>query len=485
MAARRVVPSVVPPSVVHPGHDGRRAGARLALFLTVLLVVLSLPVPASALEEPFLRWDFVDQRFRSDLRERPVEREWESPEASQVQLAVVAVDPWGDRTVDYPVHFLPEEDGLASEGPGVAALEARTALPLPRGFGFAGGVQATNTASTVDQAEVTEAEFSWRGDRHRWGVGRSKLRWGAGTSGSLLAGRSAPPRWQLRWRTERALQVPTFGWGPLRGRTWTGSTFLAYLDDDHRQIPDPLLFGHRLGFQPWAWCELNVTRTILFGGEGRTGRLDLPAVLDILLGHNENRVGDRPPGDSDQMASYELRLRMPPAWLPEGLEGVDLYWEYAGEDMIHFPIPSAVAHQIGALARIRGWTFGVDLVETVTGGVNRWYDHYLVYGPMDHTYSGFPLGHSIGGDAELLEVSAWSPPGDLRGRIQFRIEEYGFFRETTRTFHVAELSGRARAHRRLVVELSVLRGWRAAEGSTERAPDREKSRVDFRLTWVP
>lgn len=454
-------------------------------LLAAFLLGLATPLAAFALEEPFLRWDYVDARFRTDLRQRPVEREWESPETSEIQLAVIAADPWGDRTIDYPSHFLPEEDGLATDGPGVTALDARTKLPLAPGFGFTGGFQGSTVSSTVDQAELNEAELFWHGERHRIGLGRSKLRWGAGTSGSLLAGRSAPPRWQLRWRTDRVLEVPTFGWSALRGRTWSGSAFLAYLNDESRQISDPLLLGHRLSVQPWSWFEFSLTRTILFGGDGRTSRLTLPRIVDILLARNENLGVDGSPTDSDQRASYELRLRVPREWLPALLDGVDLYWEYAGEDMVDFPIPSAVAHQMGGLVRVRDWTLGLDFVETETGA-NRWYDHFVAYGPMAYTYSGFPLGHSIGGDARLYEVTLWSPPGDLRGRVQLRSERYGFFQAaSTRDFRGVELAGQVRANRRLTVELSALRSWRTAEGSTERAPDREKLRVDFRMVWVP
>ena len=434
----------------------------------------------------------------SDLRSFPMEREWESADTTAIQAVLFLLDPDGGAPASQvPADFvasaeaeqdrvvLAEEDGVATSKSALAGVEGRWGRLLGPRFRIQAGLQiiTDHRSGAVEKLQIAETGVAWEGERHRWALGRTKLRWGAGASGSLLAGGTAPPRWQVRWRTERALRVPTFGWAALDDVTWTGSFFLAHLDDTFREIDDPLLLGHRLSVQPWSWFAVTGTRTILFGGAGRTSRLDAGGILDILLARNENLRGDRPPSDSDQRASLELRLRPNVSALGTSWEGLELFWEYAGEDINRLPLPSAVAHQMGLMTRVGGWTLLVEGVETITG-VNRWYDH-VVYGQDAYAYRQFLLGHSLGADARMRSGTVWSPPGRTRGRIRFEREEFGFFRSERGSRSTYELAVRTEFQTGVGAELIL--AHTSADGSlrVKRAPGWAHNQVELRFDWAP
>lgn len=306
---------------------------------------------------------------------------------------------------------LPEEDGLRLGGTPLSAVEAGAVLSRGR-WSARGALRMLSPSEGPVRGSVQEASLARLGERHGLLIGRSPRRWGGSAQGSLLLGRSAPPLWQASWATRRALAVPLV---PALG-TWTGESFLAYLDDEARVVPHPLLTGHRLGWQPASWLEIAGARTILFGGRGRTRRLTLGDLGNIFLGRRENlEVGERGRPDSDQRAAFELRGVLPPRVAGRlGLDGAEVVYEYAGEDMIDPPLPAAVGHLVAASAARSGWTARLEFAETVSR--NRWYDRHVVYGDA-HFYRGFPLGMSFGPDVESSWLALWSPPGPFRVRL--------------------------------------------------------------------
>src|SRR5690606_30506772 len=266
---------------------------------------------------------------------------------------------------------------------------------------------------------VQELALRWNGGRYAVSLGKSRPRWGAGQSGALLLGRSAPPRWQIHGWTRRPLAIPWVG------TKWSGSVFLSPLEDPHSEIPDPLLFGQRLSWHPTEWLELSGTRTILFGGEDRTSRLTPRDLWHIFTGTRENLPRqERSIADSDQRASFTIRAEAPEVsriWKP--LERLEGFYEYAGEDMLHPPLPSAVAHHMGVAAQLHGWAASAEYAETVTG-FNRWYFH-IIYGREAYAYRGFLLGIPQGGDSRTHRWSLWTPDAGVRGRITRMQETFG------------------------------------------------------------
>ncbi|MDM7915348.1 MAG: capsule assembly Wzi family protein, partial [Candidatus Eisenbacteria bacterium] len=284
-------------------------------------------------------------------------------------------------------------------------------------------------------SDVYKRQLVWSRGRTEVRAGLTRLFWGDGNEGSLLLGRTAPAFDRLSIRTIRPW---TFG-GSRSAARFHASLFLGYLEERDRVVPYPLLHGQRLEWEPAGWAKLSLARTILFGGSGRTEKLTLRDIGDILLGRNENRVGPRSAADSDQKASIGLELRTPREWL-EGkwFEGARLFWEYGGEDSFQGPLPTAVAHHYGLSALVAGWTVLAETAET-WDDANDWYEDHLVYGERDYYYRGYVMGHPMGGDAVSVHASLWSPPWNQnRAQLWWRLRtihspEPGAHRERSAT----------------------------------------------------
>jgi hypothetical protein len=423
--------------------------------------------PARALEPPSFRWDAWSRRPVASVREHPDTYWWipvdsGAPGRLETGAARNAGLVWGWLPVQtlVSVHdaagsagqrkvLVPEEDGVAvrdhlwagaSSGVGASFRESWTgAVQL-----LAAAQDGGPWRGRLEQLRVTRS-----GARHRFTVGRSAIRWGAGIQGSLLLGRSARPRWQLRWGTVRPLRIPFTGG---RGGSW----------------------------QPSDWLELTGTRTVLFGGKDRTDRLNLGGLWNILIARNENLRGPRPPSDSDQRASFEARLHLP--WLTRfwtDLEGLEIFWEYGGEDLGDQGLPTAVAHHYGAIAVVRGWTGMIEYADTVTGR-NRWYSH-TVYGHA-YYYQGLPLGLPQDGDSWSLWSGVWSPEAPLRLRLSRTEQLFGIFSGARERRVGWELAVRGRLTPRLLAEGSLARTRRVGPGRENSAPGFLEDQFLLRLT---
>lgn len=254
-------------------------------------------------------------------------------------------------------------------------------------------------------------------------LGKARRRWGTGELGNLLLGRSAPPRWQVGVsRSRRGSPDPRLS---LDSRSdlagWDADLFLSYLDDDHRTIPDPLLAGHSVSLAPRSWIEVTVARTILFGGEGRTGRLTARDLWNIALARNENVRGARGPGDSDQKVSYRAACALPRDRAARiGLDQARAFYEYAGEDALKNLVPTARARHFGASLQRGGNHLAVEYASTHTGA-NRWYSH-TIYRDA-YFYRGLPLGLPMGGDARAYYVHLRPAPWSLiAGRRSLQVD---------------------------------------------------------------
>lgn len=453
----------------------RRAHAAGVLVLALLLRAAS----ASALEPETFRWSYTTEQIRSGVRDHTGSlRPLDAPSLGSGRFrrlplqAALGLRDAGRRAV------WPEQDGIrvgdspffAAQGGGEASLTGAWRL---RGEALAlfGG----DGPSTL---RLQQGYLARLGSDHTLVFGKSIVRWGNGLAGSLLLGRSAPPRWQIRWRTAHPFDLPG---SARRFGTWQGESFLSYLDDAHRRVPDPLLHGLRLSWEPSDWLQISGSRTILFGGKDRTGRLKFVDLWNILAARGENTEGIPSARDSDQRASFEIRLHLP--WLVErlpGLEGAEAFMEYAGEDMLHPPLPSAVGRTNGGGVVYRGWTGCVEYFDTATAR-NRWYDNHSVYGES-HFYRGYPLGLALGPDAKMFWVGIWSPPGPLQASIKGGRQRLGIFTERNEKRVTGAVALRAAAGERVVLETEVGAEDRSGGAVEPSAPPPVRLLAVLRLT---
>lgn len=304
------------------------------------------------------------------------------------------------------------------------AQEARASLGFGWALGLGGRLHLGD--GRLSGGRWIERHLVRCGEKSELLIGRTRGFWGDGHSGSLLLGRTAPPLEMIRLRSARPWLVPGLG---ERGRV-QASIFLAYLDDRYRHIPYPLLQGMRIEWEPVSFLRLNATRTILFGGAGRTEKLKTDDLWDIWWGRGENTVGVRDASDSDQKASLGFELRLPPGLrLGPWLTGARFFYEYGGEDSFQGILPTAPAHHFGGSLTARGWTGFIELLET-TDDANTWYTNHTVYGPGSYFYRGYNMGHPFGPDARGGELRIWSPPLG-RNRVQGWFRTRGTWDRTT------------------------------------------------------
>jgi hypothetical protein len=228
-------------------------------------------------------------------------------------------------------------------------------------------------------------------------TGREALWWGPGYHGALLMSDNAEPFDLVRLANPAPYVLP-WVFGRLGPASFTA--FATRLDDD-RVIARPYLAGLRAEFRPLPALGIGLSRTAIFGGDGRP--VDAGTIWDVFMARDE----DEPDGPGNQLASVDLTAAMP--W---PLQPMLLYAEAGGEDEAGF-LPSKAAYLAGVyLPGILPGVTGLENIEVraeyadnyIGGKSGYWYQHYI-YG-SGYTYRGDMIGHHMGSEAEGLFVEA-------------------------------------------------------------------------------
>ena len=219
-------------------------------------------------------------------------------------------------------------------------------------------------------------------------VGREPMWWGPGFRGALLLTDNAQPFDLVRVEPNRPWRLK-----------WVGATsvhfFVTRLESD-RAIPRPYLAGLRLAFRPYPLLEFGLTRTAMFGGEGRP--LTPNVIWDVIRGRGENDQNNNP---GDQLAGADVTVRVP--W---HRQPVALYLEWGGEDHAKW-LPSHPAVVAGLyLPKIAGssrWELRAEYADNAFANVpGVWYQHAIYQ--SGYTYHEFVIGHPMGTDARVLTL---------------------------------------------------------------------------------
>lgn len=231
-------------------------------------------------------------------------------------------------------------------------------------------------------------------------AGKIPAWWGPGNDGSLIRGDASIPvtGFTMQRDTQTAPTNQYLNWvGP-----WQYQLFAGQLDD-YEAIPDAKLFGARLTASPWEWLEVGASRTFMWGGEGRPESFS--SFGDAILGTKDNEAiaGNTDDDPANQLGGFDAKIQLAPLLnVP-----ASVYGQYVGED------------EAGGLPAKNMYLAGVDYASEAYGkpyqlyaeyadtrssgevkGVS--YDHFLY---TDGYYQhGYPLGHSLGGDAESVSV---------------------------------------------------------------------------------
>ena len=246
-------------------------------------------------------------------------------------------------------------------------------------------------------------------------AGQIPTYWGPGHDGSLIRGDASRPVYGVTAQRaqQNAFETPWLSWiGP-----WQYQAFAGQLDD-YSAIPDAKLIGLRLTAQPTPYLELGASRSIQWGGEGRPESFS--SLWDAFIGNKDNG-GTGKADPSNQVAGFDARLNLQPlVQVP-----VSLYGQYIGEDEAGgLPAKSMYLAGVDYSSSVNNMPYQLytEWVDTRTNGDAKGisYNHSIY---TDGYYQhGYPLGHALGGDAQMVSVGGnirIDPLNRLNGRVLF------------------------------------------------------------------
>lgn len=260
----------------------------------------------------------------------------------------------------------------------------------------------TNNNVNLDGSYIATNIGNWSlyaGAIDRW--------WGPGQDNTLLLSSNARPMVSagLRRNEPKAFKNKWLSWiGP-----WTWDMFIANMGND-RHIPDALMAGMRLGFEPVNNLEVGFSRTMQLCGQGRPCDFDIWTNALIAVGDLENTGTLNEPGN--QLASIDLSYSI--SFRDKSLK---LYAEGTAEDE-HFIVPFQYSRLIGSSLVMPIGNEGDNLTLNAelsdSGNVRAWlfgerragimYEHRIYR--TGHRYDGRTLGHSFDNDSKLASISA-------------------------------------------------------------------------------
>jgi hypothetical protein len=227
-------------------------------------------------------------------------------------------------------------------------------------------------------------------------AGKDSMSWGPGHGGMIMSNNAYPFK-MMKISNPGPISLPWIlrSLGPAKV-VW----FLTKLEKD-RPIPKPYLTGMRVEFKPHPAVEIGLSRTMIFGGEGRSS-YDLADYFKAFIGSNEALSGNQ---ENDQLAGFDVSVLLPvDSFLPAG--NVKLYTEWIGED------------EAGGLPMDFGRIFGAkfyDIFKTgktdltieyadnhVPGKPNVFYNHYIYQ--TGYSYKDRIIGHYMGTDSKDLFI---------------------------------------------------------------------------------
>lgn len=181
------------------------------------------------------------------------------------------------------------------------------------------------------------------------GAGAIDRWWGPGWQNSLILSnnaRPAPGVWFNRYR-ETPFETPWLSWiGP-----WQLTAMVSELESE-REISEPMLVGFRATFRPIKGLDIGLTRTFIFGGEGRSNSLS--TFWDALIGEDNPR--DAADDPSNQLGAVDFRYGF-----KAGDQTASFYGQMMGED------------EAGGFPARKSWLFGIDATTTLWGREQRWF----------------------------------------------------------------------------------------------------------------
>ncbi|GMR05259.1 MAG: hypothetical protein BMS9Abin24_058 [Thermodesulfobacteriota bacterium] len=234
-------------------------------------------------------------------------------------------------------------------------------------------------------------------------AGRDSMWWGAGQNAGLLMTNNAAPLEMIKLTSARPFILP---WFFRRAGLVKPTVFLARLGEQ-RAYPRANLLGMRLDFKPTPHFQFGVSRTFVFGGEGKRSPTLGEWIKVFAAADSAEHSGS--PINGNQLASIDASLVYPFDSPMMPLSGIKLYTEWGAEDSGgRTRTPTGRANIYGLFVTGPLWINGADLrVEWANTGRNErygpeWYEHAIY--STGYRHEGRVIGLHAGGDARDLFV---------------------------------------------------------------------------------
>lgn len=268
----------------------------------------------------------------------------------------------------------------------------------------------------IDNGQDVNVEGSYIAGKlwNQWVIaGQIPTYWGPGHDGSLIRGDASRPVYgfTVQRAEQKAFESKWLSWiGP-----WQYQAFAGQLND-YTAVPDTRLMGLRLTAQPLPYLEIGASRAFQIDGEGQPG--SAKAYWNAFIGKDNECADSTCTGvgnPSNQLAGFDARLNL------QSLLNVPMsfYGQYIGEDEAGL-LPSKKMYLAGAdyssSFKNLPYQLYVEWANTETNGdpLGVSYSHHVY---KDGYYQqGFPLGHAMGGDGEMISVG-----GDIRFDVMNRL----------------------------------------------------------------
>ncbi|MDQ7038279.1 MAG: capsule assembly Wzi family protein [Aquificota bacterium] len=270
-------------------------------------------------------------------------------------------------------------------------------LSLGRRFVFYYQVRSVSDRNSY-RADVFRAYMKLRLWKLSLLAGKDTVHLGPGEFGLLLSS-NAEPFPMISLRTEEPLNL--FG-------KWEFIFVRGFLREKRRDRDDPNILALRVVYKPRDFLEIGLTRTSLYGGEGRPG-YTLFEYPKLILGVEENIPFGK--FDTDGYAAYDFTLYLPLRRLLPSVRTFKVYFQRGGTDVSAWwqkDNPGDFAFPFGFRLHLRSYVAGVflsldkDILRLEYHDVNRaWYIHHL-YPVEGYTYRGMSLGHPYGNDLKHI-----------------------------------------------------------------------------------
>ncbi len=302
-------------------------------------------------------------------------------------------------------------------------LEARISPELSLGL-----VNPTCSSCNLGDAGDLRLTTAWVGlqrPQARLGFGKEQRWLGPGRRGTLALSDNATAPWLGGGAIEGRLPKVGNKLGRFRFEFAMG-----VLEQPRDDVTDPGLMVIDARWLPVPILELGATRMTIFAGEGRP-----PVEIGQLILPTEPHIYDDPDRllpDQNEIARLDFRLMLPiQKWFDGPVRYGEVWWEYAGEDVIKrysgpvpYPALAGVANLYGAELALGPWVVTAEHARLLDDTF-RWYRYHRVY-HEGFTQNGRVLGHEAGTDSlSWYLAAAWTQPTSRISAWTEKVERIG------------------------------------------------------------